>query len=158
MGITQYSYQYIHNELYNLVHEMQLNLANYDCVVSIGRGGHVPGVIISHMIDRPLITLKHQMYDNGDGEKYMVPVNPRFELLQTGPKVLLVDDIADSGKTLLSVKTGIEKVFKSGEAKVDTLVVINKKPSCIEPTFSCIIDESTRWTQFPWENTTNENV
>ena len=85
-------------------------------IYGIPRGGLVVAVRLSHMLDLPMI------------------LNP----LEIQPHTLVVDDIADSGKTL--------KKFKG---RVIATLYYNEK-SAVIPNY-WIFKKKHRWIDFPWE-------
>ena len=78
-------------------------------VVGIAQGGVVPATLIAHQLDLPLrlITINYRALDN-------TPQRPAPELLVDLPrvpgnaKILLVDDVSVSGKTLALARTLLE--------------------------------------------------
>ena len=69
----------------------------YSYVVGIKRGGLVPAVALSHALHIPMYTLEWSNRDypaNNDSQR----------VLQPGSKILLVDDICDTGKTISQIK------------------------------------------------------
>jgi hypoxanthine phosphoribosyltransferase len=63
-------------------------------------------------------------------------------------KVLIVDDLLDSGETIKIVKNCFV-LRKAGDVKV--AVLLKKPTSCIEPDF-CVRHNVTSWVQFHWED------
>jgi uncharacterized protein len=83
----------------------QIPLPNVDCVVGIASGGIVPASLLAHQLRLPLylLTINYRAPDNTP--QRLVP-----ELLQPVPRlpdnarILLVDDVSVSGKTLQLAK------------------------------------------------------
>lgn len=79
----------------------QISLPGVDCVVGIASGGIVPASLLAHQLRLPLYLLRinFRAPDNS-------PQRPNPELLQELPsipqdaRILLVDDVSVSGKTL----------------------------------------------------------
>lgn len=67
-----------------------------DYIVGITRGGLVPAVLMSHWLDVPLETLKVSLRDEGQTESNCWMAEDAFN----GKKILIVDDINDSGATI----------------------------------------------------------
>ena len=83
----------------------QLKDKKFDMIVGINRGGCLPAVVLSHALKIPTTTID---YSTRDG----VNIHPKSlygyfeELTATYPKLLIVDDLVDSGtamKKILSV-------------------------------------------------------
>ena len=67
-----------------------------DYIVGITRGGLVPAVMLSHYFQKPLETLKVSLRDGGGTETNAWMSEDAFN----GKKILIVDDINDSGATI----------------------------------------------------------
>jgi uncharacterized protein len=84
----------------------QIPLPCVDCVVGIASGGIVPASLLAHQLRLPfyLLTINYRAPDNS-------PQRAAPELLQPGPqipphvRILLVDDVSVSGKTLQLAKS-----------------------------------------------------
>lgn len=92
-----YSFAEFDEDMHYLIKQIERSNIKYDYVVGIKRGGLVPAVCISNALKIPMHVLNwstrdfpHQQIDSGP--------------LQPGSKVLLVDDICDSGETLVRIK------------------------------------------------------
>lgn len=72
-----------------------------DCVVGVVRGGYIPSEAISRALKVPLVLVRASSYS--DKSKIGSPVISEFIGKPFG-KVLIVDDLVDSGETLLQVK------------------------------------------------------
>ena len=69
----------------------------YDYVVGIKRGGLIPAVCISHALHIPMYSLD---WSNRD-----YPANnDNARVIQPNSKILLVDDICDTGETIMQIK------------------------------------------------------
>ena len=64
-----------------------------------------------------------------------------------GKRVLIVDDVADSGGSL---KLAREHILQQGSADVRTAVLYVKPWSAVKP--DCWAKETRLWVVFPWEN------
>lgn len=92
------SYEEIHNACKDIAQRIDKSFLNITHIAGIVRGGLYPALILSHMLDAPLVTLDYSSKD-GKGDNR----NHRNELPKWTPEdgsVLIVDDICDSGKTL----------------------------------------------------------
>jgi hypoxanthine phosphoribosyltransferase len=102
----------------------------YKYVCGIPRGGLVPAVLISHMLDVPLIhsveeLLNHNMLD-----------------------VLIVDDIVDSGNT----------IYEFAQTYDTASLYWKRDIAKVEPTYYGNIITDKVWIMFPWETKTRDNV
>lgn len=118
-----------------------------DCIVGIGRGGLIPAVYMSDRLEvRKLYAFKVEYY-KGEirGKKPIVTQMPPVSRIKGN--VLLVDDVADTGRTLLLVKKLLEK-----HAKVVKTATLHYKPqSVIKPDF--FAQTTTKWIIYPYQTT-----
>lgn len=117
-----------------------------DAVVGLLRGGGVPGIIISHLLDVPFYGLNVSSTKDRD---YKVVYD---QYLRTNRKVLVVDDINDTGKTLLQFQQANDR----GDDNIRYATLIDNMGSSffkISYTAETIDkNEDDRWRVFPWEN------
>ena len=121
---------------------------DFDVIVGVSRGGLVPSVRMSHILeDKKLILMGAKCY-KGIGEREeraTITLSIKKEDV-FGKKVLVVDDVADSGVTLVAVKEHIEK-FSPKELKI--AVLASKPMSAVKPDYSVFYTD--KWIVFPWE-------
>ncbi|MBN2335937.1 phosphoribosyltransferase [Candidatus Bathyarchaeota archaeon] len=118
-----------------------------DIIVAVGRGGFDPARIISDQLDCKNLASLQVVYYKGVNEKNDVPeVKHPLNADVRGLKVLVVDDVADSGNSLKVVKeyvTGLGSL----EARVATL---HHKPwSSFKPDY--FAETADKWIIYPWE-------
>ncbi|WP_297465108.1 phosphoribosyltransferase [Thermococcus sp.] len=118
-----------------------------DVVVGIARGGLVPAVMLSHILgDLELKVIDVKFYK--DVEKKMerpvitIPLHGSLE----GKRVLIVDDVSDTGKTLEVV---IEDVKNAGASEVKVACLSMKPWTKVVPDF--YVFRTDKWVVFPWE-------
>jgi len=131
--------------------EIKINKSNWnpDLILSINRGGCVPGVFLSHKMG-----VRHEVFsfDFNRDSKIDSLYN---KIVSNHTSVLIIDDINDTGNTL----SKISEMFKEHLSKLKFAVLINNKSSSFEVDYySGQIDKSTdnSWIVFPWENMDNE--
>lgn len=113
-------------------------------IVGLARGGLIPGVILSHILEIPLVPVCYSA-KGGRGE-FKAYDNQLPELDSTN--ILFVDDIADSGHTMEEV---VNHYFKQRKI-VRSAVLYHKVGSVHEPTYSWKeIPANSDWIIFPWE-------
>jgi len=118
-----------------------------DLIVGVARGGLIPAVRLSHISNNILMRVVDVKFYK-DVEKrrekpnIMVPLTDKIDNLN----VLIVDDVADTGKTLMVIKEHLS----NKNAKEIRIAVIAKKPhSIIDPDY--YVFETDKWIIFPWE-------
>jgi hypoxanthine phosphoribosyltransferase len=67
-----------------------------DYILGIARGGLVPAVYLSHRLDVPMLSVRISLRDHSHTDDLEVVANK----LRKGKKILMIDDICDSGDTL----------------------------------------------------------
>lgn len=76
-------------------------IEKFDLVVAIGRGGVIPGFLISKKIKKNLELLWLRFRNNENRIIFKLPKLMReLEFKFRGKKILLVDDVSKTGKTL----------------------------------------------------------
>ncbi|HDI46220.1 MAG TPA: phosphoribosyltransferase [Candidatus Methanomethylia archaeon] len=121
-----------------------------DMIVAISRGGAVPARLLCDYLcvsDMMSIQVVHWPTAAEVSEKARVKYPLKLDL--SGKKVLLVDDIADTGDSLILAKKTLEADCKPAEVKIATMQWIS--PVCkIKPEY--YVDEVKEWIwyQYPW--------
>lgn len=78
--------------------------SNIDLIVSIGSGGMIPGVIISKMLNKPVVNIGVKSYAIDNTQTFKAEWYQDFKFKKSlHKKILIVDDINDTGYTLHSV-------------------------------------------------------
>jgi hypoxanthine phosphoribosyltransferase len=119
-----------------------------DIVVAIGRGGYVPArILCDYLLMRDLTSIKVEHWGIAATETERAVV--KFPLCADikNKKVLLVDDITDTGDTL-RVSLEYLKTFEPKDIK--TAVLIHKTCSVIIPDYFVSRVTKWRWIIFPW--------
>jgi uncharacterized protein len=118
-----------------------------DVVVAIARGGLTVGGALAYALDVKNCGAMNVEFYTGIDQRLDVPVviPPAFDLLDvTGLRVLVADDVADTGHTLKLVR----EVLVQHVAEARTAVLYRKPHSVVEPTY--VWRETDRWIDFPW--------
>jgi len=78
-----------------------------DCIVALGRGGLIPGVIISYKINCYVFNFGIQRYksDNTPGDLWIIQtLGDDFIKKYKNKSVVVLDDLSDKGNTLMQAK------------------------------------------------------
>jgi hypoxanthine phosphoribosyltransferase len=139
------------NQLYSMI----LNLADKirrdgfepDIIVGVSRGGWPPARILSDLLDNPNLANVRAEFYLGVAETKQAPrLTQPVSVPVAGKKVLVVDEVADTGKSLALVK---EHMSERGAMEVRIATVYYKPWSIVKPDYH--EKETTRWIVFPWE-------
>ncbi len=138
-----YSYEDFRKDVLALLPKLQ---NEYDTIVGISRGGLTFAQAIAEALDiRNLQTLRTVSYDTTQKrDDFLLIENTDLKLSK---KVLVVDDISDSGETLLKVMQHLK--VKYPHITFETVTLFYKETSLYKPTFYANI--STQWINFFWE-------
>ncbi len=118
-----------------------------DIVVAVTRGGLIPARILADLLEtRELTTIQIEFYLDINQTNTKPTLKQPLTVNVAGKKILVVDDIADSGESLKLAKTHIQ-VKAAKEIKTATLY--QKPQSIITPDF--YERQTTNWVVFPWE-------
>lgn len=118
-----------------------------DAIVGVSRGGLVPMRLLSDLLGVKLvdiIRIEHYNEIGAPKTRPIITITPVLDLQKK--KILLVDDVADTGETLQVAKKYIEQ---KGAAETTTACLV-KKPSALE-TPDLFAKETGKWVIFPWE-------
>lgn len=124
----------------------------FDRVVGLARGGLFPAVIISHLLNLPMTAI-HYSSKEGEGEYKMYDNHKAFDLLlgDRTERLLIVDDICDSGHTLKEV-VELLSVIKVPPIITYSVFFKERNPEIFRPTYhSKTIAEDSPWIIFPYE-------
>ncbi len=136
------------------VFSLSLNLAKTiaesgyvpDVVVGILRGGYIVGRIISDALARPIAAVEVKFY-KGIGARGTKPIITQPIMADmAGKKVLIVDDVVESGRTLEVVT---ELCSIRGASAVRTAALYVKPWAMMNPDYYAAKVEE--WVVFPWE-------
>jgi hypothetical protein len=119
-----------------------------DAIVAIGRGGYMPARILSDFLGiMDLTSFKIEHYTATQKSRRAVVRYPLSADL-TGRRVLLVDDVSDSGDTFT---TALEHVRGCGTpTQVRTAVLHHKTVSRYDPDYYVHRVVKWRWIIYPW--------
>ena len=143
---VNYSIDEMHVAIIRIIEQMNDSNWMPEIILSINRGGCIPGIYLSHKIEIPHKVIDIQLRDSS--------VNPNFSVLNDCltkyQKLLIVDDINDSGNTLKLIKDhSVEN-----KSKIRFAALINNIKSKIKIDYQGqLIDKSKNpvWYIFPWE-------
>lgn len=124
----------------------------FDQIICLARGGMRPGDVLSRVLDKPLAIMSTSSYRAEAGT-----IQGRLDLAKyiTMPKgelagrVLLVDDLADSGVTLQAVVDRLRGMPAITELRSAVLWV--KGVSCYTPDYFVEMLPSSPWIHQPFE-------
>jgi hypoxanthine phosphoribosyltransferase len=141
------SWNQIYDMLLNLAEKIRKNHFRPDIIVGVCRGGWPPARVLSDLLDNPtLANVRAEFYlgvaETKDDPTLTQPVSVPI----SGKKVLVVDEVADTGKSLKLVK---EHIIEKGVTEAKIATVYYKPWSIVKPNY--YEKETSSWIVFPWE-------
>jgi len=137
----------IYEFLLSLAEKIREDSFKPDVIVGVSRGGWPPARVMSDLLENPEIA-------NVKAEFYLGVAQTKGEPLITQPvsvsvrdkEVLLMDDVADTGKSLRLVRAHLKE---KGATEVKIATIYYKPWSVVIPDY---YEKETRsWIIFPWE-------
>ena len=139
-----YAYEDFKKDTNSLIQEVKE--FNPSVIVGIARGGLTLAHAMAEGLNiREVQTLRTELYDGSYKRKELSVFDTC--LFQDREKILVVDDIADSGETLKAIIQHLKNKYPNTKFKSATLFY--KKSSVYEPHFW--INEANDWIDFFWE-------
>lgn len=144
MKFLYVSWSTLHQDIYKLAQRIRKE-NNFDLIVAMARGGLTVAQILSDLLDLPIASFTIKSYTDIKQRETPVVTFKMGNKLH-GKKILLVDDVSDSGKTFVR---GVEYLNEIGAQNIKTAAVF------IKPTTKYVPDYYEKsvsgWIIFPYE-------
>ena len=154
MNKLWYNWREMRRDVNTLCREISLDKFDPNVIVGLSRGGLTPGVMMSHWMNKPFKPIKTALRDFPEWEDYL----PR----KTDERVLILDDVCDSGVTFTKIREYIQKnALEEINCDVRFAVLWWNNEIEFEPDYYVneIAKNSTNtWIHFPWESWWNTPV
>ncbi|MDO8249167.1 MAG: phosphoribosyltransferase [Rhodoferax sp.] len=147
------SYDEYHNLIEKLAIKIHQSDWQFDTILCLARGGLRPGDILSRVFDKPLAIMSTSSYRSDAGTVQGNLDIARFITTPKGDiagKVLLVDDLADSGKTLSAVMRQLKDNY-APITELRSAVIWTKALSIFTPDYSVEFLPTNPWIHQPFE-------
>jgi hypoxanthine phosphoribosyltransferase len=105
MQTKNQTWEDIENQCLELFKSIKRSSFSFDVIVPIIRGGLVPGTILSHLFASRKVPIIPLQWQTRDGKQSKTALD---SLLMQYSKILFVDDLIDSGKTIGGIANQIE--------------------------------------------------
>jgi hypoxanthine phosphoribosyltransferase len=145
------------SEYHHAIERLALIIADsgwkFDQVLCLARGGMRPGDILSRLFKAPLAVLSTSSYRTGDSRQrgdLRISGSISMTTDSLAGRILLVDDMVDSGVTLDAVLQHLGTPC-TAVTEVRTAVIWSKACSCIKPDFFVEYLETNPWIHQPFE-------
>lgn len=121
-----------------------------DFIIGIGRGGLAPAVFLSHATGLPMLSVDYSSQVNDFADEPLAKLAKRT---QTGERLLFLDDINDSGRTIGHLREKLaDGGAVDGHIRFATLIDNVSSSQTVEYRARTIDRRETKdWFIFPWE-------
>jgi hypoxanthine phosphoribosyltransferase len=143
-----------HQKIEELARKIYESAWQFDQIVCVARGGLRIGDILSRIYDQPLAIISTSSY-SGEGQKKRGNLIISSHLTMTsstlGGRILLVDDLVDSGVTLQQIILWLEQNPDFSLEEIRTAVIWYKACSAITPDYYVDYLSDNPWVHQPFE-------
>ncbi len=151
------SYDEYHNLIEKLAIKVHQSGWQFDTILCLARGGMRPGDILSRVFDKPLAIMSTSSYRSDAGTVQGVLDIAHYITTPKGEiagKVLLVDDLADSGHTLNAVIKQLKNNYRP-ITELRSAVIWTKALSIFTPDYCVDYLPTNPWIHQPFESYDN---
>jgi xanthine phosphoribosyltransferase len=123
-----------------------IELYKPDAIVAVARGGMALAQLIGEAMDtREVYSVNSILYEGTVKLDHCKVFN--IPNLENRKKVVLIDDIVDSGESMKHIIAKMQSLYPTCEFKIATLFY--KPTACLQPDFT--VKEAKDWIEFFWE-------
>lgn len=153
--MIRYGWEDVNRAVVGLYIQLERELAKNEeelvTIVGIQRGGLIPAVMLSHAFN---VEMKPLIWQTRDQVKSIDPRSLCHILYgcKQGQAILIVDDIADSGKTFNDINRHVGFCNATNSGKIYYAALIKRSTHQLDmPILSHCFLNSGDWVHFPWE-------
>jgi len=141
------SWEEIYEMLLMIAGRIRDNGFKPEVIVGVSRGGWPPARVLSDLLDNPnLANVKAEFYLGVAETRGKPALTQPVSMDVSGRRVLIVDEISDTGRSLKLVR---EHIVEEGASEVRIATLYYKPSSIVVPDY---YERTTkRWIVFPWE-------
>jgi hypoxanthine phosphoribosyltransferase len=150
MRVTEFevlTWNRMYNTLLSLARKILKSGYAPEVIVGVSRGGWIPARVLCDLLSTPVLAnIGVEFYTSVGETKRRPRLTQPLSATVSGKKVLLVDEVADTGESLKLAK---EQVKREGAKEVRTVTIYAKPWSTIEVDYQG--KRTSCWVVFPWE-------
>ena len=133
-----------------LINRLKHKNLKFDYVIGFGRGGLIPATMIAYKLSLPVLNYGVSSYINKDKTSaYNEYQSINFKNLPTTTRLLVVDDICDTGETFRYFK---QIVDKNNISDITYTALFAKESSSTNVDFYSSLAGEDQWIVFLWDN------
>jgi len=141
------SWDDVYGMLVGLASEIRLSGYNSQVIVGVSRGGWPPARVMSDLLENPnLANMKVEFYKNIGVTAKRPKITQPITSEVSGKRVLVVDDVADSGQSL---RVASKHLVRNGAREIRVCTLYLKPKSVFKPNHYA--RTTSKWVIFPWE-------
>lgn len=139
------------NQIYDMLIDLSQKIQKLkyqpEMIIAIAKGGVIPAQILSDLLEtNQPSTIQIEFYQNIAQPKLEPTLKDLISISIKSKKILIVDDISDTGKTLKFAQTYLQE---QGPSEIKTATLYFKPKSATKPDF--YEKQTNNWVIFPWE-------
>ncbi|HZY95393.1 MAG TPA: phosphoribosyltransferase [Candidatus Bathyarchaeia archaeon] len=139
------------DQIYDMLVDLALQIrrSGYhpDVIVGVSRGGWPPARVMSDLLQKPnLANMKVEFYKDIAVTSKKPKITQPVTTIVRGKRVLVVDDVADTGHSLVAV---VGHLRRKGAMQIKVSTIYVKPQSIFQPDF--FAKKTRKWIIFPWE-------
>jgi len=148
------SWEEYHAKIEQLATQIYQSQWEFDQILCLARGGLRIGDVLSRIFDKPLAILSASSYggkDFQDRGSLAIANNITMTTATLGKRILLVDDLVDSGVTLAAILKWLKQHNEFDIAEVRSAVLWFKDCSIVKPDYYIDFLPDNPWIHQPFE-------
>lgn len=131
-----------HTHVKTLAEKLKSKEHKFNRIIAVSRGGLIPaGILAYEMNIRNCETINFSSYDD-DYMRADEEIEIKNELFSVDSQTLIIDDLADSGRTLKILRKHYPDAY---------IACVYAKPKGIEAADCFVQDLPDKWVVFPWD-------
>lgn len=145
-----YSYNDFEKGVNSICNQIKHSEIKFDYIVGVARGGAIPAVRISHILNVPCIIMNWNTREKEEIKEKPLVID---KIIQEKKNILLVDDIVDEGNTIISILSCWRLLVKNLENVKICALIWNQSQLIRCDYYHKCIDRTVQkdWVNFWWE-------
>ena len=145
-----YSWTDLESDVADITRQMAIGMLRPHVIFGPGRGGYIPGVMLSHYFGIPFHGFEWQHRDFEVQEtEHLRNLLSKYN----GKRIVIIDDINDTGTTLQGISNTVNLMDMQKNVKFVTLFdKLSSSFGEVQITANEVAPEDEKWIVYPWED------